>query len=191
VKSIFWNNTLKGGISTGARYEIDITNGGGVRESFIHGETNDLRGTNRSSGEHLRSAGSALRRAVRAAGAGVRGGRLPAGGRGIAQPHQPVADRDYGSRASIRELSGNGPALPADQFGDRAPDRVRIRFGEYCRGAVEAGRGGRCVYPVGPHTCMPSPSLLESAPQSFPCSARHGRIPSNRAEAPITGFENP
>ena len=45
VKSIFWNNTLKGGISAGARYEIDITNGGGVRESFIHGETNDLRGT--------------------------------------------------------------------------------------------------------------------------------------------------
>ncbi len=45
VRSIFWNNTLKGGISTGARYEIDITNGGGVRESFIHGETNDLRGT--------------------------------------------------------------------------------------------------------------------------------------------------
>jgi hypothetical protein len=49
VKTIFWNNTLKGGISTGARYEIDITNGGGVRESFIHGETDDLRGTiNRS-----------------------------------------------------------------------------------------------------------------------------------------------
>jgi len=45
VESIFWNNTLKGGISTGARYEIDITSGGGVRESFIHGETNDLRGT--------------------------------------------------------------------------------------------------------------------------------------------------
>ena len=45
VKSIFWKNTLKGGISTGARYEIDITNGGGVRDSFIHGETNDLRGT--------------------------------------------------------------------------------------------------------------------------------------------------
>ncbi len=44
VKSIFWNNTLKGGISTGARYEIDITNGGGVRQSFIHGETDDLRG---------------------------------------------------------------------------------------------------------------------------------------------------
>src|ERR1044072_7581110 len=45
VTSIFWNNTLKGGISTGARYEIDITNGSGVRECFIHGETNDLRGT--------------------------------------------------------------------------------------------------------------------------------------------------
>src|SRR5215472_11651444 len=45
VKSIFWNNTLKGGISIGARYEIDITDGSGVRESFIHGETNDLRGT--------------------------------------------------------------------------------------------------------------------------------------------------
>jgi len=45
VKSIFWNNTLKGGISTGARYEIDITSGNGVRESFIHGETDDLRGT--------------------------------------------------------------------------------------------------------------------------------------------------
>jgi hypothetical protein len=45
LKSIFWNNTLKGGISTGARYEIDITNGSGVRDSFIHGETNDLRGT--------------------------------------------------------------------------------------------------------------------------------------------------
>ncbi len=45
VKSIFWNNTLKGGISTGPRYEIDITSGAGVRESFIHGETDDLRGT--------------------------------------------------------------------------------------------------------------------------------------------------
>src|SRR5215470_2930112 len=45
VKSIFWNNTLKGGISAGARYEIDITSGEGVREYFIHGETNDMRGT--------------------------------------------------------------------------------------------------------------------------------------------------
>jgi hypothetical protein len=45
LKSIFWNNTLKGGIATGARYEIDITSGSGVRESFILGETNYLRGT--------------------------------------------------------------------------------------------------------------------------------------------------
>ena len=45
VKSIFWNNTLKGGISAGPRYEIDITDGSGVKDSFIHGETNDLRGT--------------------------------------------------------------------------------------------------------------------------------------------------
>ena len=45
LKSIFWNNTLKGGISTGARYEIDITSGAGVQGSFIHGETDDLRGT--------------------------------------------------------------------------------------------------------------------------------------------------
>jgi hypothetical protein len=45
TKSIFWNNTLQGGISAGARYELDITQGGGVRECFIHGETNDLQGT--------------------------------------------------------------------------------------------------------------------------------------------------
>src|SRR3569833_3946691 len=45
LKSLFWNNTLKGGISSGARFEIDITSGGGVRASFIHGETADLRGT--------------------------------------------------------------------------------------------------------------------------------------------------
>ena len=36
---------MKGGISTGARNEIDITCGSGVQESFIHGETDDLRGT--------------------------------------------------------------------------------------------------------------------------------------------------
>jgi len=45
VDSIFWKNTLKGGISAGSRYELDITDGGGVRGSFIHGEVNDLRGT--------------------------------------------------------------------------------------------------------------------------------------------------
>jgi hypothetical protein len=45
VDSIFWKNNLRGGISPGARYEIDITDGAGVRGSFIHGDVNDLRGT--------------------------------------------------------------------------------------------------------------------------------------------------
>jgi hypothetical protein len=45
VDSIFWKNTLAGGISPGARYEIDITDGSGIRGSFIHGDVNDLRGT--------------------------------------------------------------------------------------------------------------------------------------------------
>ena len=45
VDTIFWKNTLKGGISKGPRYELDITEGSGVRGSFIHGEVNDLRGT--------------------------------------------------------------------------------------------------------------------------------------------------
>ena len=45
VDSIFWKNTLKGGISPGSRYELDILDGSGVRGSFIHGDTNDLRGT--------------------------------------------------------------------------------------------------------------------------------------------------
>ena len=45
VDTIFWKNTLQGGISAGARYEIDITDGAGVRGSFIHGEVSDLRGT--------------------------------------------------------------------------------------------------------------------------------------------------
>ena len=43
VDSIFWKNTLKGGISPGSRYEIDIADGSGVRGSFIHGDVNDLR----------------------------------------------------------------------------------------------------------------------------------------------------
>jgi hypothetical protein len=43
VDSIFWKNTLKGGISPGPRYELDIADGEGVRGSFIHGEMNDLR----------------------------------------------------------------------------------------------------------------------------------------------------
>ena len=45
VDTIFWKNTLAGGISPGARYELDIENGAGVRGSFIHGAVNDLRGT--------------------------------------------------------------------------------------------------------------------------------------------------
>jgi hypothetical protein len=45
VASIFWKNTLSGGISAGSRYELDILDGAGVRGSFIHGMVNDLRGT--------------------------------------------------------------------------------------------------------------------------------------------------
>jgi hypothetical protein len=45
VDTIFWKNTLAGGISTGRRYELDITDAAGVRGSFIHGDVNDLRGT--------------------------------------------------------------------------------------------------------------------------------------------------
>jgi Right handed beta helix region len=45
VDSIFWKNTLTGGISPGSRYELDITDGSGVRGCFIHGDVNDLRGT--------------------------------------------------------------------------------------------------------------------------------------------------
>jgi hypothetical protein len=45
VDSIFWKNTLAGGISAGQRYELDIEDGAGVRGSFIHGAVNDLRGT--------------------------------------------------------------------------------------------------------------------------------------------------
>jgi hypothetical protein len=43
--SIFWKNTRGGGISPASRYELDITDGAGVRGSFIHGAVNDLRGT--------------------------------------------------------------------------------------------------------------------------------------------------
>jgi hypothetical protein len=45
VDSIFWKNNLRGGISPGARYELDITDGTGVRGSFIRGDVSDLRGT--------------------------------------------------------------------------------------------------------------------------------------------------
>jgi hypothetical protein len=45
VDSIFWKNDIRGGISPGERYELDITDGSGVRGSFIHGGIEDLRGT--------------------------------------------------------------------------------------------------------------------------------------------------
>jgi Right handed beta helix region len=45
VESIFWKNTLAGGIAPGGRYELDITDGSGVRGSFVQGEIPDLRGT--------------------------------------------------------------------------------------------------------------------------------------------------
>jgi Right handed beta helix region len=45
VDSIFWQNTAKGGISPGKRYEIDIEDGAGVKRCFINGEIDDLRET--------------------------------------------------------------------------------------------------------------------------------------------------
>jgi parallel beta helix pectate lyase-like protein len=45
VDSIFWKNSRGGGISPGARYEIDITDGAGVRGSFFRGDVEDLRKT--------------------------------------------------------------------------------------------------------------------------------------------------
>jgi hypothetical protein len=43
--SIFWQNTLTGGISPGSRYEFDITDASGVRGNFIGGTLADRRGT--------------------------------------------------------------------------------------------------------------------------------------------------
>jgi hypothetical protein len=45
VDTIFWKNNLAGGISPGSRYEIDITDGAGVRGSFVRGDVDDLRKT--------------------------------------------------------------------------------------------------------------------------------------------------
>lgn len=45
VDSIFWMNSLGGGISPGRRYELDLDDGAGVRGSFIRGVVDDLRGT--------------------------------------------------------------------------------------------------------------------------------------------------
>ena len=77
VDTIFWKNTLAGGISPGRRYELDIMDGAGVRGSFIHGRGQRCAGDDQAGREHLRSARSALRRPVRAPGPRVRQGRLP------------------------------------------------------------------------------------------------------------------
>jgi hypothetical protein len=42
VDSIFWKNTLTGGISPGRRYEMDVASSGGVRNCFIGGDIADL-----------------------------------------------------------------------------------------------------------------------------------------------------
>jgi hypothetical protein len=44
VNTIFWKNNLPGGISTGARYEMDIGDAEGVTGSFIRGDVSDVRG---------------------------------------------------------------------------------------------------------------------------------------------------
>jgi hypothetical protein len=43
--SIFWRNTLAGGISEGTRYELDILDGSKVRQCFIGGVVDDVRGS--------------------------------------------------------------------------------------------------------------------------------------------------
>ena len=49
VDSIFWRNTLDGGIAPRERYELDVLDARGVRGSFIHGVIDDRQGTvNRS-----------------------------------------------------------------------------------------------------------------------------------------------
>ena len=45
VDSIFWKNTLRGGISPESRYELDISGTARVRGCVIRGDVNDLRGT--------------------------------------------------------------------------------------------------------------------------------------------------
>lgn len=44
AESIFWRNTLPGGISPGRRYEMDVKDASGVRNCFIRGDIGDLRG---------------------------------------------------------------------------------------------------------------------------------------------------
>lgn len=45
VNTVFWQNTLEGGIAPNPRYEMNIADASGVRGTFIHGATNDLKGT--------------------------------------------------------------------------------------------------------------------------------------------------
>ena len=78
VDTIFWKNTLAGGISPGARYELDILDAAGVRGSFIHGGIDDLRGTIDRERQYLRCPRSPLRRPVHAPGAAVRRRRISA-----------------------------------------------------------------------------------------------------------------
>ena len=117
VDSIFWKNTLTGGISQGSRYELDITDGAGVRGTFIHGDVNDLRQTVDQREEHVRSAGSALRCGVRPPGAAVREGWLPsreASGRqrpGPASPDRSLLLLDLDPRVH-RERRRHGLRLP-------------------------------------------------------------------------------
>lgn len=43
--SIFWNNNLEGGVSPGARYELEIAEGSGVEGCLIGGDIEDVHGT--------------------------------------------------------------------------------------------------------------------------------------------------
>jgi hypothetical protein len=42
--SIFWNNTAGDGSRPGGPYELDILDSANVRNCWLHGETDDLRG---------------------------------------------------------------------------------------------------------------------------------------------------
>ncbi|MEP6918165.1 MAG: right-handed parallel beta-helix repeat-containing protein, partial [Acidobacteriota bacterium] len=86
VSTIFWKNTLGGGISAGPRYELDILQGAGVQKSFIHGEVNDLRGTvnaetNTLNAPDPRFDAQFIPRAPEYADAGYRPVKPPAAGR--------------------------------------------------------------------------------------------------------------
>ena len=77
--SIFWKNTLAGGISAGPRYELDITTAPACADrSFTARSTISAR-NDRQRIEHDRSARSAFRCAVRSAGAPVQARRISAG----------------------------------------------------------------------------------------------------------------